>query len=368
MGTPDVRAAAAGAGAGRPRGGGRGRLGDRRVRRAAIRRRLQRAEQPEPAGERPGRADVRPEHGRRGGPLHQPQSDRARRRVPDRGHPDAGRAAQRRGADRRDLLDDQVATVRRGRRPCYLRSFAAVRRFRLGPAEHVRRDPGQAGRPRADQPGRRAGADLLGDQQGRQVRHRPGRGHLPAGAAGPAAGDLRQPGCGQPAAGHRGHRHPRLVRRAAVAHPGHRGVHLLDQHHHDPRPGPRHRLRPVHGQPVPRGTAPAAQHRGRGGAHSGHRGPHHRGVRGHRGRGAGRADAVPRDVPALDGLRRGGHRAGGHAGRAHRPARAAGRARPPGQRAAGAPRRGRAAPGRAERRLVPAGPRRDAPARPCTPW
>ena len=86
------------------------------------------------------------------------------------------------------------------------------------------------------------------------------------------------------------------------------GVHLLDQHHHDPRPGPGHRLRPVHGQPVPRGTAPAAQHRGRGGPHGGHRGPHRRGVRGHRGRGAGRADAVPRDVPALDGLRRGGHR------------------------------------------------------------
>ena len=124
-------------------------------------------------------------------------------------------------------------------------------------AEH----PGQAGRPRADQPGRRAGADLLGDQQGGQGGHRPGRGHLPAGAAGPAAGDLRQPGRGQPAAGHRRHRHPRLVRRAAAAHPGHRGVHLLDQHHHDPGPGPGHRLRPVHGQPVPRGTAPAAQRR-----------------------------------------------------------------------------------------------------------
>ncbi len=115
----------------------------------------------------------------------------------------------------------------------------------------LRRDPGQDHRPWADHPGRRAGADLLGDQQGSQVGHRPGRGHLPAGAARPAASDLRQPGRGQPAAGHRRHRHPRLVRRAAAAHPGHRGVHLLDQHHHDPRPGPGHRLRPVHGQPVP---------------------------------------------------------------------------------------------------------------------
>ena len=53
-------------------------------------------------------------------------------------------------------------------------------------------------------------------------------------------------------------------------------------------------------------------------AHGGHGGPHRRGVRGHRGGGAGRADAVPGDVPALDGLRRGGHRRGGHAGRAHR--------------------------------------------------
>ena len=49
--------------------------------------------------------------------------------------------------------------------------------------------------------------------------------------------------------------HPRLVRRAAAADPGHRRVHLLDQHHHDPGPGPGHRLRPVHGGPVPRGAA-----------------------------------------------------------------------------------------------------------------
>src|SRR5215472_1033560 len=33
---------------------------------------------------------------------------------------------------------------------------------------------------------------------------------------------------------------------------------LLDQHHHDPGRGPGHRLRPVHGQPVPGGAAPAA--------------------------------------------------------------------------------------------------------------
>ena len=251
MGAAGIRAAAAGAGPGRPGGGGRGGLGDRRVRRAAVRRRLHPAGQPEPAGEQPGRADVRPEHGRRGRALHQPDADRARRRVPQRGRPVAGRAAQERGPVRRQLLVHRIAAVRRRGRPRYICSFAAGRRVRLGPAQHLRRDPGQDHRPRADHPGRRAGADLLGDQQGSQVGHRPGRGHLPAGAARPAAGDLRQPGRGQPAAGHRRHRHPRLVRRAAAAHPGHRGVHLLDQHHHDPRPGPGHRLRPVHGQPVP---------------------------------------------------------------------------------------------------------------------
>ena len=91
---------------------------------------------------------------------------------------------------------------------------------------------------------------------------------------------------------------------------------------------------------------------GRGGADRGHGRPHGGGLRHHRRDGPGQPDAVPRDVPALDGLRRGGDRPGRHARRADRPARAAGRPRPEGERAAdppdGAPaagRRGAAAPG-----------------------
>ena len=96
--------------------------------------------------------------------------------------------------------------------------------------------------------------------------------------------------------------------------------------------------------------------RGRGGPHGRHGRPHGGRVRGDGGRGAGRADAVPRDVPALDGLRRGGHGRGRHAGRADRAACPAGRARAAGQRAAGAPpgraaarRTSRAAPGTGSR-------------------
>ena len=48
-------------------------------------------------------------------------------------------------------------------------------------------------------------------------------------------------------------------------------------------------------------------------AHGRHRGPHRRGLRHHRGGRAGQPHAVPGDVPALDGLRRGGHRPGRHA-------------------------------------------------------
>ena len=51
-----------------------------------------------------------------------------------------------------------------------------------------------------------------------------------------------------------------------------------------------------------------ADRRAGGGPHRGHRGPHRGGLRHHRARRAGQPDAVPRDVPALDGLRRGGDR------------------------------------------------------------
>ena len=69
----------------------------------------------------------------------------------------------------------------------------------------------------------------------------------------------------------------------------------------------------------------------------GHRGADRCGL-GRHGRGrADQPDAVPRGLPALHGLRRGGHRRGGHAGRADRAARAARRPRPPGQRAAHPP-------------------------------
>ena len=68
---------------------------------------------------------------------------------------------------------------------------------------------------------------------------------------------------------------------------------------------------------------PAADGRGRGGPDRRHRGPDRRGVRHHRRGGAGQPAAVPRGVPALDGLRRRRHRAGGHARRADRSARPA---------------------------------------------
>ena len=67
------------------------------------------------------------------------------------------------------------------------------------------------------------------------------------------------------------------------------------------------------------------------------RGPDGRRVRGHGRARPDQPDAVPRGLPALDGIRRGGHGRGGRAGRAHRAARAAGRPRPPGQRAADPP-------------------------------
>ena len=66
---------------------------------------------------------------------------------------------------------------------------------------------------------------------------------------------------------------------------------------------------------------------GRGRPHRGHGGPDGPGLRRHRRDRAGQLDAVPRALPALDGLWRRRHRAGRHARRAHRAAGAAGRAR-----------------------------------------
>ena len=169
-----------------------------------------------------------------------------------------------------------------------------------------------------------------------------------------------------PPGGDRRHRHPGLVHCAAAAHLGHYGVDLLGEHHHDPGPGPGHRLRAVHGHPVPRGTAPPAHGRTGRGADGRDRGPYGRGVRGHGGGRADQPDAVPGELPALDGVRRGGHRRGGRAGRADRTARAAGRPRPPGQRAAGPPLGPAAGGGQVSRaRTRPAGPGTGWPAASC---
>ena len=73
--------------------------------------------------------------------------------------------------------------------------------------------------------------------------------------ADPAAGDLREPDRGVPAAGDRRTGNPGLVHRAAAADPGHRRFGVLPEHHHHPRPRPGHRLRAVPGHPVPGGAA-----------------------------------------------------------------------------------------------------------------
>ena len=217
--------------------------------------------------------------------------------------------------------------------------------------DQERSDPGQPGRRRRDGQGRRERGDGGRDQLRGHRRHRQGRGLLDAGPADPAAGDLRQPGRGVPAGGDRRRGHPRLVHRAAAAHHGHHGVDLLGEHHHDPGSRPGHRLRAVHGHPVPRGTAPPADGGTGRRADRRDRGPDGRRVRGHGRARADQPDAVPRGLPALDGIRRGGHGRGGRAGRAHRAARAAGRPRPPGQRAADPPLG--PAPGRGTRRAAP---------------
>ena len=118
-----------------------------------------------------------------------------------------------------------------------------------------------AGRP--DRPGRRQRADRGRDQHRGHRRHRPGRGLLDAGAADPAAGHLRQPGA-RPACRWRSAASRSSARSPCCGcSPWSPRVDLLGQHHHDPRPRPGHRLRAVHGDPVPRGTAPPADRRGR---------------------------------------------------------------------------------------------------------
>ena len=367
MGTfriPPPTAGPAGSGHGRGRRGG---VGNGCVRRAAVGRGLHRPRQPERAGEHAGHARVRPRHGRRGGAVPQPGPDRAGPGLPGRRHREPVRPAEGQGPLLPDVLVHRVAPVRRAGRSRDLRGAPAGRRHRRRPDEDLPGHQRRARRPGPGHPRGRADPDRAGDQRPGQGRHRPGRGDLHAGAADPAAGDLRQPGRRGPAAGDRRGGHPRLVRRAAAADPGHRRVDLLHQHHHHPGPGPGHRLRAVHDGPVPGGTAQPALGGGCAGPHRGHRRPDRRRVRRHRRGRAGRPDAVPRDVPALHGLWRRGDRRGGHAGRADRHARAARGARLPGQRAAHPPLPRRAAHeaagrGRGQRRLVPHRPQRHAPA------
>ena len=265
--------------------------------------------------------------------------DRRRPRLPAGGHRRAERAAARRRRPGDHLLVRRIAQPGQRRPARHLRGAPAHRGRRRRQAHDLRRDQDrtdacQPGGRRRHSQRRRDRADGGRDQQRGDRRHRQGRGVLDAGLADPAHGDLRQPGRGLAAGGDRRRGHPRLVHRAAAAHHGDHGFHLLGEHHHDPGPGPGHRLRALHGHQVPRGAAPAAHRRAGGRPDGGHRGAD-RGGLGRHGRGrADQPDAVPRGLPPLDGLRRGGHRRGGHAGRAHRAARAARRPRLPGQRAA----------------------------------
>ena len=91
-------------------------------------------------------------------------------------------------------------------------------------------------------------------------------------AAHPAGRHLRRCGRRPGPAGDRRPGDPRLVHRAPAAHHGHHGLRLLSEHHHDLGPRPGHRLRAVHRDQVPRGTAPPGQRRGGRGTDRGHRG------------------------------------------------------------------------------------------------
>ena len=121
---------------------------------------------------------------------------------------------------------------------------------------NYQRDRRRLRRARADRAGGRSDPDRGGHQQAGHQRHRPGRGHLDAGPAGPArwssSAASRPPACRWPsAASASSARSPRL-RLLTLATPvsiySVNVTTILG-------PRARHRLRPVHGRPVPRGTA-----------------------------------------------------------------------------------------------------------------
>ena len=338
-------------------------LGDRGVRDAAVGRRLQRAGQPEPAGGQPRRHAF----GRDAGDvvvLYTEQDQTV--------HVAAYRAAVTGTLARLPHSRvESVATYWSTGSPQFVsangrQTYAvhrAGRQQRRGQDQVLRRDQGSLAAPGLTrQAGGQIPTEAAINKRGHQ-RHRPGRGPVHAGAADPAACHLRQPGGGQPAAGDRRHRHPRLVRRAAAAHPGHPGVDLLDQHHHDPR-------RSAWLSTTACSWSAGSARNCTGSRLSRTRWPGPLATAGRTVAVSGitvamalaSLTAVPRGVPALDGLRRRGHGAGGHAGRPDRAAGAARGARPEGERAADPPRRAPAAGRRGGGRLVPAGPQRDAQA------
>ncbi len=151
---------------------------------------------------------------------------------------------------------------------------------------------------------------------------------------------------------------------AAPDRPVRRPVGVRRQPRHRRRPGPGHRLQPVHPLPLPRGARARPRHARGDPAHAADRGAH-RHVRLADGRRRGRLDAGDADaLPLLDGGRWGARGAVGRRGLAGRAARRARRARPAHQRAGARPlaagrRTVRATGG--ERRLVPARARGHAP-------
>ena len=132
------------------------------------------------------------------------------------------------------------------------------------------------------------------------------------------------------------HRRPDHRRRAGH-HAARRRIHagaLLRPAGGDPD-GPRHRgrLRPVHGEPVPRGDRRGLRHRGRCAADRDDLGPHDHVLRGDPGGVVGAAAAVPAGLPEVDHLR--DHRLGDACGDPvdHRAGRRAGHPRPQRRRA-----------------------------------
>ena len=218
------RAAAAGPGPRRDRGGGRGGLGHRGVRRAAV----GAAASPPRAARASRRATWRRRaFGRDAGDVvvlySSPRADRARRRLPRRRSPGpwprcpparcgrprpTGPPARRSSPAPGGHATYAVLELAGGTDSARINDYDAIKGQLAAPGLRT-------------QVGGQIPTEAAINNAG-HLRHRPGRGHLHAGAADPAAGHLRQPGRGQPAAGHRRHRHPRLVHRAAAADPGHR--------------------------------------------------------------------------------------------------------------------------------------------------